>query len=50
MEAIKELVEKLFLHPTRALEKTFNLEEQMVILDKCKYMHSLSIWNEVNTF
>jgi hypothetical protein len=50
MEATKELVEELMLRPELALAKTFTFEELVPILDKCRYMNSPSIKNEVTSF
>jgi hypothetical protein len=45
MEATKELIEGLLLHPEGAPGRTFNLEELVPILDKCKYMSLPNILN-----
>ena len=45
MEATKELIEELLLHPKDALRITFNLEELVPILDKYKYMNLPNILN-----
>jgi hypothetical protein len=50
MEATKELVEALQLRPEGALAKTFTFEELVPVLDKCKYMSSPSIKNDVTSF
>jgi hypothetical protein len=49
MEATKELVGELLLRPEGAPTKTFTLEELLPILDKCKYMSSPSIKNDVTS-
>jgi hypothetical protein len=38
LEASKELVKELLLHPTGTPEKSFSLKELMLVLDKYKYM------------
>ena len=50
MEARKELVGELLLGPQSMLAKTFTFDELVSVLEKCKYMSSLSIWNDVTTF
>jgi hypothetical protein len=50
MEATKELVEALQLRPEGALAKTFTFEELVPVLDKCKYLSSPSIKNDVTSF
>jgi hypothetical protein len=50
MEATKELVEELLLKPEGAPTKTFTFEELVLILDKCKYISSPSIKNDVTSF
>jgi hypothetical protein len=50
MEATKELVGELLLRSEGAPAKTFTFEELVPILDKCKYMSSPSIKNDVNSF
>jgi hypothetical protein len=50
MEATKELVGELLLGPQSMLAKTFTFDELVSVLDKCKYMSSPSIWNDVTTF
>jgi hypothetical protein len=49
MEATKELVGELLLRPEGVLAKTFT-EELVPVLDKCKYMSSPSIKNDVTSF
>jgi hypothetical protein len=50
MEATKELVGELLLKPEGAPTKTFTFEELVPVLDKCKYMSSPSIKNDVTSF
>jgi hypothetical protein len=50
MEATKELVEELLLRPVGAPLKTFTFEELVPVLDKCRYMNSPSIKNDVTSF
>jgi hypothetical protein len=50
MEATKELVGELLLRSEGASTKTFTLEELVPILDKCRYMSSPSIMNDVTSF
>jgi hypothetical protein len=50
MEATKELVGELLLRPEGALAKTFTFEELVLVLDKCRYMSSPSIKNDVTSF
>jgi hypothetical protein len=50
MEATKELVGELLLRPEGAPAKTFTFEELVPILDKCRYMSSPSIKNDVTSF
>jgi hypothetical protein len=50
MEATKELLGKLLLNPKGAPAKTFTFEELVPILDKCRYMSSPSIKNDVTSF
>ena len=47
MEATKELVEELLLRPEGMPAKAFTFEELIPVLDKCKYMSSLSINNDM---
>jgi hypothetical protein len=50
MEAKKELVGELLLRLEGAPSKTFTFEELVPILDKCRYMNSPSIKNDVTSF
>ena len=50
MKATKELKGELMLRPKLAPAKTFTFEELVSVLDKCKYMNSPSIKNEVTSF
>jgi hypothetical protein len=50
MEATKELVGELLLRLDGAPAKTFTFEELVPILDKCRYMSSPSIKNDVTSF
>jgi hypothetical protein len=50
MEATKELVGELLLRPEGAPSKTFTFEELVPVLDKCRYMSSPSIKNDVTSF
>jgi hypothetical protein len=54
MEATKELLEELILAPQGtaigASGKTLTFEELVPVLDKCKYMTSPSVKNNVTTF
>jgi hypothetical protein len=50
MEATKELMGELLLRPEGAPAKTFTFEELVPVLDKCKYMSSPSIKNDVTSF
>jgi hypothetical protein len=50
MEATKELLEELLLVPQGVPAKTMTFEDLVPILDKCKYMMSLSVKNNVTTF
>jgi hypothetical protein len=50
MEAMKELVEELLLRPEGASAKTFTFEELVPVFDKCRYMSSPSIKNDVTSF
>jgi hypothetical protein len=47
MEATKELVGELLLNPEGAPARKYDLEELMSVLEKCKYMSSPSICNDV---
>ena len=50
MEASKELVSDLLINPEGAVVQKFNLEELVPVLEKCKYMSSPSIKNNVTAF
>jgi hypothetical protein len=50
MEASKELVGELLIDPEGAPVRKFDLEELVPILEKCKYMSSPSIKNDVTAF
>jgi hypothetical protein len=50
MEATKELVGELLLRPEGAPSKTFTFEKLVPVLDKCKYMSSPSIKNDMTSF
>jgi hypothetical protein len=50
MEATKELLGELLLAPQGVPTKTFTFEELVPVLDKCKYMTSPSIKNDVTVF
>ena len=50
MEATKELLGELLLRPEGAPTKTYTFEELVPVLDKCKYMSSPSIRNDVTSF
>jgi hypothetical protein len=50
IEPTKGLLGKLLLGPQGVLAKTFAFEELVPIFDKCKYMSSPNIWNDVITF
>jgi hypothetical protein len=50
MEVTKELVRELLLRLKGAPAKTFTFEELVPVLDKCKYMSSPSIKNDVTSF
>jgi hypothetical protein len=50
MEASKELVDELLIDPEGAPVRKYVLEELVPILEKCKYMSSPSIKNNVTTF
>jgi hypothetical protein len=49
MEASKELVDKLLIDPEGAPARKY-MEELVSVLEKCKYMSSPSIKNDVTTF
>jgi hypothetical protein len=50
MEASKELVGELLIDPEGAPVRKFNLEELLPVLEKCKYMSSPSIKNDITAF
>jgi hypothetical protein len=50
MEATKELLGELLLRPEGAPAKIFTFEELVPVLDKCRYMNSPSIKNDVISF
>jgi hypothetical protein len=50
MEASKELVGELLINPNGAPVRKYDLEELVPILEKCKYMSSPSIKNDVTVF
>jgi hypothetical protein len=50
MEASKELMGELLIDPEGAPVRKYDLEELVPILEKCKYMSSPSIKNDVTTF
>jgi hypothetical protein len=50
MEVTKELLGELLLAPQGVMVKTFIFEELVQVLNKCKYMTSLSNKNNVTTF
>jgi hypothetical protein len=50
MEATKELVGELLLRPEGAPTKTFTFGELVAVFDKCGYMSSPSIKNDVTSF
>jgi hypothetical protein len=50
MEASKELVGELLIDPEGVPVRKYNLEELVPILEKCKYMSSPSIKNNVTAF
>jgi hypothetical protein len=50
MEASKELVGELLINPDGAPVRKYDLEELVPILEKCKYMSSPSIKNDVTAF
>jgi hypothetical protein len=50
MEASKELVGELLINPDRAPVRKYDLEELVPVLEKCKYMSSPSIKNDVTAF
>jgi hypothetical protein len=50
MEASKELVGESLIDPEGAPVRKFDLEELVPILEKCKYMSSPSIKNDITAF
>jgi hypothetical protein len=50
MEASKELVGELLINPKGAPVQKYDLEELVPVLEKCKYMSSPSIKNDVTAF
>jgi hypothetical protein len=50
MEATKELMGELLLRSEGAPAKTFTFEELVPVFDKCRYMSSSSIKNDVTSF
>jgi hypothetical protein len=50
MEASKELVGELLNNPKGAPVRKYDLEELVPVLEKCKYMSSSSIKNDVTAF
>jgi hypothetical protein len=50
MEASKELVDELLIDSKGAPVRKYDLEELLPILEKCKYMNSPSIKNDVTVF
>ena len=50
MEANKKLVGELLIKPEGALVQKYDLAELVLILEKCKYMSSPSIKNDVTAF
>jgi hypothetical protein len=50
IEASKELVGELLINPEGAPVRKYDLEELVPILEKCKYMSSPSIKNNVTMF
>jgi hypothetical protein len=50
MEANKELVDELLIDPEGAPVIKFDLEELVLVLEKCKYMSSPSIKNDITAF
>jgi hypothetical protein len=50
MEATKELLGELLLAPQGVPAKTMTFEELVLVLDKCKYMMSPSVKNNITTF
>ena len=50
MEATKEFLGELLLRPEGAPTKTYTFEELVPVLDKCRYISSPSIRNDVSSF
>jgi hypothetical protein len=50
MEASKELVGELLINPEGVPVQKYDLEELVTVLEKCKYMSSPSIKNDVTAF
>ena len=50
MEASKELVGELLIDSKGTPVRKFNLEELVPVLEKCKYMSSPSIKNDITAF
>ena len=50
MEASKELMGELLINPEEALVWRYDMEELIPILEKCKYMNSPSIKNDITAF
>ena len=50
MEASKELVGELLIHPNGVPVQKYDLEELVPILEKCRYMSFPNIKNDVTTF
>jgi seryl-tRNA synthetase len=50
MEASKELVGELLIDPEGTPVRKYDLEELVPVLEKCKYMSSPSIKNDVTAF
>ena len=50
MEASKELVGELLIHPDGVPVRKYDLEDLVPILEKCKYMSSPNITNNVTAF
>jgi hypothetical protein len=50
IEASKELVGELLINSDGAPVRKYDLEELVPVLEKCKYMSSPSIKNDVTTF
>jgi hypothetical protein len=50
MEASKELVGELLINPNGAPVRKYDLQELVPVLEKCKYISSPSIKNDVTAF